>query len=319
MAKKALTAGKNVSGRKGRGKIWVMAVDPFAGFDIQPSLRFAAHTASQSGATLHAVYILAPAGMNWSGDFSGPWVKRYKPIAEKQLDDLVGDLVIERRVLTCKESGQREAVKTLLNYAGKVKAECVLISTHARTGIERVALGSFAETLVLAAKIPVMVMNPERNVPSEIHKILVPTDLSKASEKFVGEVADYALRLEAEVVLYYKQPDPLDPIIQQGVYTLGGGWVSLPSYVDSELKRKSKLMEKFEAMLVKRGLKVSHVLDSSPGDLVDSISKAVTDTGADMVSMRSEAGSWTATLLGSVARGLVRESSVPVMVKRDRG
>ena len=47
MAKKALTAGKNVSGRKGRGKIWVMAVDPFAGFDIQPSLRFAAHRKSE--------------------------------------------------------------------------------------------------------------------------------------------------------------------------------------------------------------------------------------------------------------------------------
>jgi nucleotide-binding universal stress UspA family protein len=316
MAERANGLSKNVSGRKGRGKNWVMAVDPFAGFDLNPILRFAKHTADQAGATLDIVYILAPAGLNWTGEFSGPWIKRYKPIAEEKLNEVVGELDVKRKVLTCKEAGQREAVKTLLTFAKKIHADCIFISTHARRGLERMAMGSFAESLVLSSKIPVMVMNPQRDIPEEVHKILVPTDLEKYSARFVAKVADYALQFGAEIVLYYKQPDPLDPIVQQGVYTLGGGWISVQSFVVEELQRKTKLIEKLELMLRKRGVQVSHILDSTPGDLIESIDKAAHDTGADLVSLRTEAGKWTATLLGSVARGLVRQSSVPVLVQR---
>ena len=67
--------------------------------------------------------------------------------------------------------------------------------------------------------------------------------------------------------------DPLDPLIQQGVYSLGGGWVSVQTFVDSEIEEKNKQIEKIEAVLRKRHVQVSHIVDSSSGGLIESIEK----------------------------------------------
>ncbi|HMN69482.1 MAG TPA: universal stress protein [Bdellovibrionales bacterium] len=316
MAKKRKTSIKKVSPRRTQGKIWVMALDPFADIDFNPLLRFARTTAEKAGAKLHVAYVLAPASLNWTGDFSGPWISKYRPVSQTKLDQILGESDLTGVVVPCKNSGQREAVKALLGYVRKVKAECVLISTHARSGLERLVGGSFAETLILTAKVPVMVTNPTCDIPNTVKKILMPTDLTDKGERFVKAMSDHAKRLGAEVVLYYKQPDPLDPIIQQGVYSLGGGWVSAQSYIESEIAFKTKEIEKMEALFRKYDVKATHVVDSSPGDLIESINKAALDTGADMVSLRTRAGSWTASLLGSVARGLVRHAQIPVMVQR---
>ena len=306
---------KNVSRGKNRGKIWVMAVDPFNDSAIAPLWNLVQPLAEKSGAQVQAAYVLAPSSFNWTGEFSGPWMKKYIPIAIDKLNSALPK-DIKKKVIPSSDSGQRSAVKSLIAHATKMNADCIVISTHGRKGIERVALGSFAETLILTSKIPVMVLNPSAKVPSRVRKILVPTDLSKRSERFVTAIADYAKELNAEVVLYHKQPDPLDPIIQQGVYSLGGGWVSVQSYIDEELEQKNKQIERLEREIRKRDVPVSHVLDSSPGGLIESIERAAEDSGADMISVLTQSGSWSAALLGSVARGLVRSSPVPVLVKR---
>lgn len=297
-----------------RKKIWLMAVDPFAQFNMQKVIDFARQTAKQSGAELHAAYVLAPAGLNWTGEFSGPWFKKYAPIAEQKLNEVLGS-EIPRKVLLCKQSGQRHAARILLGYATRIKADSIIISTHARRGLERMTMGSFAETLISMAKVPVIVTNPNQDVPSSVRRILVPTDLGEGSSKYVKVMADYARSLDAEVILYYKQPDPLDPIIQQGVYSLGGGWVSAQSFIDEERMRKTEDLQKLEKAIAKRGVAVTRIIDSGPEDLIESIDRVARETNADLISVLTHAGAWTATILGSVARGLVRHSSVPVLVR----
>jgi nucleotide-binding universal stress UspA family protein len=317
VAKKAKArrhTGKKVpSAKKKSGKIWVAAVDPFAQIEGQVIVDFAKHLAEKSGATVQPTYVLAPASLNWTGEFSGPWLKKYLPLSEARMAELFGE---PSRVVTCKDSGQRAAVKALVSHAQRQGAECVLISTHARKGLERLALGSFAETLILVSKIPVVVMNPSVQAPNGVRKILVPTDLSRESAKFVMAVTEQAQKWGAEIVLFYKQPDPLDPIIQQGVYSLGGGWVSVQSFVDAELARKREEIGKLERMVAKAGVSVRHIVDSSPEGLIESINQAVADEKADMVAVLTKAGPLSSALLGSVARALVRESRVPVMVRR---
>lgn len=306
--------GKNVSSQKKKaGKIWVAAVDPFAEFEGRAIVEFAENLADEVGAVVQPVFVLAPASFNWTGEFSGPWLKKYLPLAEARMDSLFGE---RGRVVACKEVGLRAAAKALVSYAQRLGSECIVISTHGRKGLERLALGSFAETLVLISKIPVMIMNPGRQKPSEIRKILLPTDLSKPSEKFVMAMTEQAKKWGAELVLFYKQPDPLDPIIQQGVYSLGGGWVSVQDYIDAEMDRKRAEINKLERMISKSGVRVRHRIDSSPLGLVESIDKAAASEKADMIAVLTKAGPMSSALLGSVARGLARESSVPVMVRR---
>ena len=129
-------------------------------------------------------------------------------------------------------------------------------------------------------------------------------------------MADYAKKLNAEILLFHKQADPLDPIIQQGVYSLGGGWVSVQNFIDSEVDEKNERLEKMEALIRKKDVKVTRVFDSSSDGLVESIGKTAKKNSVDLVSVLTQSGTWTAALLGSVARGLVRNSDVPVLVKR---
>jgi nucleotide-binding universal stress UspA family protein len=314
--KKVKAKSKSVSSSRKTGTIWLMAVDPFSGVDLEPVWHLVEPLSAQLSAKVRAAYVLAPASMNWTGDFSGPWMKKYEPIAEAKLTEKLPDQKLTKEIIKCRQPGQAAAVKALLNHAHKIKAQYLIIATHARKGLERIAMGSFAESVILAAKIPVLVINPERKIPEKVRKILIPTDLSKKSEKFIATVADDAKRLGAEIVLFHKQPDPLDPIIQQGVYSLGGGWVSVQSFIDDELEQKNKQVQKLEEQLRKRHINVSHVIDSSPEGLIDSIERAAKDSGADMVSVLTQTGSWGAVILGSVARGLVRNSSLPVLVRR---
>ena len=298
------------------GTVWVMAVNQFDGVNLQTMWSLVKPLSEQFGARVEAAYVLAPASMNWTGAFSGPWMKKYAPVAQEKLTQLLPDDSLKKTIVKCAESGQRASVEALVRHATEVNADYLVISTHARSGLERLAMGSFAESVILMSSIPVLVLNPTHKLPQEIHKILVPTDLSKKSEKYIEALANYAQRLGAEIILFHKQPDPLDPIIQQGVYSLGGGWVSVQSYIDDELEAKNSRITSIETALRSSGLTVSHIFDTSPEGLVESIERAASDNGADMVSVLTQSVGWSAALLGSVARGLMRTSTIPVLVRR---
>jgi nucleotide-binding universal stress UspA family protein len=299
-----------------RAKNWVIAIDPFAGADLREIVDLSHRLTKTAGNQLNAAYILAPASLNWTGEFSGPWRKKYEPVAQARLTELLPDTAITKSIVHCKNPGIRAAVQALLAHAKKLKANGIVLSTHARTGLERLAMGSFAETVILTSPIPVLVLNPSHNLPKTVRKILVPTDLSKKNEKFTLSIADYAQGIGADILLYHKEIDPLDPMIQQGVYSLGGGWVSMQEFMDEDREAKEKQLLKLESQIRTRKVKVSHVIDSSPGGLVDTIEKAAKDHQADMIAVLTQAGTWSAALLGSVARSLVRTASVPVLVQR---
>ena len=315
--KKKITTRKKVPLSREGGKKWVLAIDPFSDLSLESLKEFALPLAQAHKAKLIVVYVLAPASFNWTGDFSGPWISKYKPLSEEKLNQSFMDHPeVQKIVLTCRKAGLRESARTLLTFARKCKAERVILATHARHGVERWAMGSFAETVILSAKVPVMVVNPSHHLPQVVHRILVPTDLTPPSQRHALETAEVARNIDAEIVLFYKQPDPLDPIIQQGVYSLGGGWVSVQSFIEEEMAAKDKALLDLENRIAKKGVSVRHLVDTSPESLVDSINSAVRSTSADMVSVLTRTGSVAATLLGSVARGLVRSSAVPLLVRR---
>ena len=297
---------------------WVMAVDPFSDLNIKPVAGFVKALADRAGAKVYGTYVLAPEILNWTGEFSGPWLKRYKPVAEEKAEQLSNQLGLDIEVVPMRKSGLRSSVETLLKYSEKIKAECIVVSTHARSGLERWMLGSFAESVLLVAKVPVIAINPTQKIPAQIKKILVPTDLSPQSIKFILKVAAFAQRVGAHVDLFYRRPDPLDPMIQQGVYAVGGGWVSVQSYLDESTDAAQEQLRKIEAGLRKRGVDVStvEVTASGASSLVDSIEVCAKQRQADMISVLTQSGPVAASVLGSVARALVRTSIVPVMIYR---
>jgi len=51
---------------------------------------------------------------------------------------------------------------SILDYAEDTKADLIVMTTHGRTGMERWLLGSVAERITRAAKMPVMLIRPQR-------------------------------------------------------------------------------------------------------------------------------------------------------------
>ncbi len=308
--------GNNVTSGSQAGQKWLFAIDPFSDLDITRVIDFAKVSAAQAQAHLRGVYILAPESLNWTGEFSGPWMDRYLPFAREKAKEIGRKFSVEIDVVPCTESGLRPSVKALVSHAKDYGADLILLSTHARSGIERWTLGSYAETLILSSSVPVMVINPQHELPKSVKNILVPTDLSEESERFIMGVGAFAKNGGAALTLFYKQPDPLDPMIQQGVYAVGGGWVSVQSYLDSELGERKKQLDRIQKSLAAAGVRADVCLNATNVSLIEAINKCAEDKNCDVIALLTQSGPLEAAVLGSVARGLVRSSHVPVYIRR---
>lgn len=308
--------GTNVTLNDARGKNWLVAIDPFSDLDLTRVITFVKNLADKSGANLRGAYVLAPESLNWTGEFSGPWIERYLPFAQKKAQAVSEKFGVKIDVIPCQEAGLRPSVATLVSYAKNLHTDLILLSTHGRTGIERWTLGSYAETLILASDIPVIVANPTHPLPQDVKRIFVPTDLSGMSERFILSMTGFAQAAGADMDLFYKQPDPLDPMIQQGVYAVGGGWVSVQSYLEGEVSERQKQLEKLVKAVEERGVKADFSIDKTGAPLIEAINKSAAARRADVVALLTQSGPFEAAVLGSVARGLVRSSSIPVLIRR---
>jgi len=56
-----------------------------------------------------------------------------------------------------------DVAKSILEAARRLSAQCIVIATHARKGIDRFFLGSVAEQVVRAASCPVMTIRPQES------------------------------------------------------------------------------------------------------------------------------------------------------------
>lgn len=299
----------------------VWALDPFT--DLKDSLKSTAalvqSICQRENWALEPVYVLSPDGFNWTGDFSGAWVSRYKPYIEKSMNELLQTLGVEShlppKVIVNKQLSLRDDVKKLLSYTKRNGAELLVLNTHARKGLSRMVLGSFAETAMLKSKTPLLVINPHTVQKQEFKHVFFPTDLSTSSKKAFGKIVKRAKKWGADITLFHKLPDPIEPVVQTGVHMAGGGWVSVYQYLDKESASRRKECEKFAQVATKAGLETKIIVEEKPGYVVDAIMEHAKENKADLITMASRTGSVSSVLIGSVARQLARVSDIPVWIQ----
>jgi nucleotide-binding universal stress UspA family protein len=273
-----------------------------------------------TGAEIFPVYVLSPDPLNLTMELDDPWVKTYKPAVEKSLHHLIQNSGLSRvappKVLTKPSPSLRNAVKSLAAYAASMGAEVIVTGSQGRKGLARLALGSFAETLLLHSKVPVLVVGHESKSPGAFKKILFPTDLSKASITAFLSAIDLAKNLGASLHVLHIIPHPIEPVVQSGVYLLGGGWVPVPEYLESAKGKLQKRVGDLAEKASKKGVSATtQILNSAP-----SITQGVLDTvkseRADLIAMAAQSGPVASALMGSVTRQVVRHASVPTWVMR---
>lgn len=294
----------------------VLAVDPYTGIakKMLKELSLVKQLAPK-GAVLQPAYVLSRDSLNWDGSLSPIWLRNLKTSTFKAMTELQRkNLTSEPMILVNNKTSIKSDAEELCRFAAQKGASFVVLNTHARKGVQRFLLGSFAEAVMVKIKVPLLLFNPRLAQPKRIKKVLISLDLSRKSVSTFKQQIPMLKRLGAELVLYNKMLDPIEPVVQAGVIMAGGGWVGLESYRDEDRVNRHKQLDEVANELRRNGLRVKTVVDDSYGTVSDHVIKMSRKVNAQMILMGTQVGSAGALVFGSVARAVVRNSKVPVFV-----
>lgn len=295
--------------------IWT--VDPFGDLSASAgqSAKVAEMVAKKTGSEIEPLYVLSPDGFNWAGDFSNQWVKQVKP---KVLDKIgkkiaqTGIKALPPTIIVHKMLSLTGDTKKVIGYAKRTGAKMIVLSTHARKGLNRFVLGSFAETAILNSKVPLLIVNPKCQLPKSFNKALFATDLSKSSKRGFRKFLKNTKGLVNTVVIYHKMPDPIEPVVQTGVQMAGGGWVSVQQFLSKESKKCKAECDKLAKVARDLGFNTQVVIDKSPGFVTEAMLDQAHASKVGMIAMVSKTGPVASVLIGSVGRQMARVSDIPV-------
>jgi nucleotide-binding universal stress UspA family protein len=204
---------------------------------------------------------------------------------------------------------------TLRDYAKNLNVDLIVMSSHSRGGLKRVALGSVTDYLIRHSNIPVLVVKQPAAfigaVTGEvISQIVVPLDGSSLAGQILQTVADLALTLNARVSLLrvvtpqtYSQKQIMQP--------------GLPWW-DADIARADAYITGAAEYLTKEGVSVTTGVVVS-----DDVAAAILDYSdraeADLIALAtSGTGGISRLIFGSVADELARKSPRSLLVFHPR-
>ncbi len=213
-------------------------------------------------------------------------------------------------ILKEKSKFQRAVVKRLLDYCEEKEVSMIAVATHARKGLPRWMLGSFAETLLLLSPISLMFVNPRQPSPQTIRKIFFPTDLGTDSRKALVWTMDLAEEFKASLHIH-----SVLQVFQRGVLlSQDVGGIPFPIWITTnEAKEKGKV---FLNTVRSAGIEGDFTYENSAGSVVDLLLKKASQVRADLVSMAAEPRPRLPLMVGSMTRQIVRRARCPVYIYR---
>ena len=196
-------------------------------------------------------------------------------------------------------------VTAITATARELPASLIVMSTHGRSGLERIREGSVTEGVLRDSICPVFVLHSQRHEPQDrrseklFQRLLVPLDGSEASAAILPCVQTFAKAHDAEVVLFHDSLE--DP---ETTSELAG----------AELTRIRTLMEEQSVKLANAGLTVK-VDSTSYRHSIRAILDKIDTMGIDLVVMATHTRpEQKRRLEESVTADIVRHANCPLMV-----
>ncbi len=199
----------------------------------------------------------------------------------------------------------------LEGYARRHDVDLIVISTHGRSGISRLSLGSVTDSLIRHTTIPVLVVKPPTSylnpqVNEAFKRIVVPLDGSTLAEQILPRVMALATIEEAEIILLnvlmpqsHSQKEIVDP--------------SLPWW-DKDIAVARSYLFRIASRLRRNGVPVTT-------DIVigDNVASAIGDFAgrerADLIAIATHGRGGLARMLrGSVAAAVMHSASMSMLV-----
>jgi nucleotide-binding universal stress UspA family protein len=230
---------------------------------------------------------------------------------QQALDDYLKQFRVPKgrgRVLVNEEKTQT-AISKLLRYGKQAGAAAIALTTHGRSGFDRLALGSFAEETLAKSPWPVFFMNhrsPGREPAKGV--ALFPTNFSEESHAAFSEFVESSAGRKFTVKIFHAIPHPI-PASGMGVY--------LPdSYVDDQERWAVKEGQRWIDEARGHGVKAECVVRMSGVGFLggDAVLKAARDLEATLIVMTANSGAVGRLLLGSVAYPVLRANRFLTLV-----
>jgi nucleotide-binding universal stress UspA family protein len=198
---------------------------------------------------------------------------------------------------------------SILEFAEQAEIDLIAMTTHGRTGVLHWVYGSVADKVLHGARVPILLVraNEQSAAPKPLTRILVPLDGSELAERALAPARQLAAEFDAEVLLLRVWETPLygpedSPVVMEALEQAAS--TNAKDYITHTA-----------CQLQAQGVPVRG--ETKNGAVVESILEQAQDSATNLIVMsthgRSGVGRW---VMGSVADGVLRVASVPVLLIR---
>ena len=242
--------------------------------------------------------------------FALPDLDREIEVAQQQIDRLAGTLPPGVRVTTHVVSGHGVA-EHIVAHAKTEGVDLIAHSTHGRTGLRRLALGSIAEAVLQRAEVPTLAFPASESErvrdPEMPLRILLPTDLSEASLLPLRVLSDWELLEKAQLHVLNVVPELT--VIPHG------SPMAPPMPAPDTAERLSSAKDAVAAMCSDQPeLASASQTVLADQDAAQAVARYATDNEIDWITLSTHGRTgWRKLVLGSVAGAILRHSPVPVL------
>jgi len=198
------------------------------------------------------------------------------------------------------ETRMGNPVDEIVKFAILLPATMLLMSTHGRSGLERVREGSVTEQVLRQSPCPVFILHTTRMEPADqrteelFKRILVPLDGTRASSAILECVERFAKMHDSEVILFHDEMDS-----------------NLPEEDRAAIKA---LLQDQSVALANTGLAVSLDLSTYRRPIMEILNK-IDSLNIGLVSMATHGESGVRRALDeSVTAEVIRHSNCPLLV-----
>jgi nucleotide-binding universal stress UspA family protein len=251
-------------------------------------------------------------------DYHFPYLQKYCEQATKSADDRfqvcyekAGEAGVKVRKALVQGISPHAAILEFIEQEGDIGMICM--STHGRSGLKHVLLGSVTENVIRYSPCPILVVKQtehefvdEDTHEAHIRKILFPYDFSDESLKPVEMLCSVAAIGDAEIIVLHAVDVEIPPVY----YTSG---VTSILQLDPELNDRVEKKMRLELGEALEGFNVKYVVKE--GRAVDRIRETAEDEKVDLIVM-GVAGSHGVGdfLFGSTTARVIQKAVCPVFI-----
>lgn len=244
---------------------------------------------------LVSVFEIHPEYVRWSNTYQRDSDSYLANIASR-----LGPLTVSTRVLT----GVDPAIE-IHEALSEMDDPILVMSTHGRSGISRLVLGSKTTRIVQLATYPVIVVPPEcEDYTSAVSRVLLPLDGST--------FAEHALHVTLELFDATRPSFHLLRVVDEA-------WLGTQlntRFQEALFEESEKYLDVVAGQLDEAGTEVTSVVKAS-NNIAKTIATTAARTRATLIALSTHGRSgFSRFFLGSVADAVLRSATMPVLVIR---